>query len=519
MKQPNRNRGLCDRPPHSRFPDAVALVTLAIGLTVQTACSDSRIDVYEFIEMQRNIADDEAPASTTARNELASNRTIDSFHEAAIVAIDADADTENATPSNPARPFTPSGRWRFDKNTQMWKFIGDEPSKDSPQVATESKRTPDQAPTKTRAARLVAHDSTADREISRKSRIAKAIDVRNAAASPENAVPNQNHLREIYDEYHRPYRAGPSDVLRVTLIGLTGVETLAEPTEIRARINRQGFITLPLVGQVKVGDLEIEDIERAIQDAYVPKFVASLGLSVEMHEHVTTDVVVVGAALLPGIVKLNRCQRDVLHAVVLAGGMTQDASGTIILQRIRNPREKVELNVRNTNHLKTALALDPLEAGDVITVVAAQPNTIFVGGLVNAPGPKEFPPGTTINALQALAAGGGIIEAVLPTEATIIRRMSSGEDVFVRVDLEKTKRGEDPNVELAAGDIFWVPETAGTRIMDFLNRTLFLRAGMTVSYNVTGLEFMNRRGLQGTRGGGGGNNLQNSIDPLGFLVP
>lgn len=513
MNQFNRTQGVRLRPLRSRFPDALALFAVAMLAAVQSACSDSRIDVYEFIEMQRSIEDDGSPTSSLASSELASCRAAATHQEMESVANNtADAPT---TTRNPDRPYTPSGRWQFDEKTQMWKFVGDEASPANPRNVTAGPRMPDRSSTKTNTARLVAHDS-AD---GRKSRAATVRDVRNAAAAPADTSPDQNQLRDIYNEFHRPYRAGPSDVLRVTLIGLTGIETLAEPTEIRARINRQGFITLPLVGSVKVGDLEIEDVERAIQDAYVPKFVASLGLSVEMHEYVTTDVVVVGAALLPGIVKLNRCQRDVLHAVVLAGGMSQDASGTIILQRIRNPREKVELNVRNTNHLKTALALDPLEAGDVITVVAAQPNTIFVGGLVNAPGPKEFPQGTTINALQALAAGGGVIEAVLPTEATIIRRMPSGEDVFVRVDLEKTKRGDDPNVELAAGDIFWVPETAGTRVMDFLNRTLFLRAGMTVSYNVTGLEFMNRRGLQGTRGGGGGNNLQNSIDPLGFLVP
>ena len=53
--------------------------------------------------------------------------------------------------------------------------------------------------------------------------------------------------------------------------------------------------------------------------------------------------------------------------------------------------------------------------------------------------------------------------------------------------------------------------------MDFVNRTLFLRAGMTVTYNVTGLEFLNRHNLQGTRAGN--NNIRNSVDPLGFLAP
>lgn len=462
----------------SKTNSSIFLVTIFFAMLANSACSDSRLNVYEFMEFQQEMNEAQFVQSPTNSPSAPKQTTAQGSKSDKTVVVQAHSS------ENPSKgPITPKGRWKFNDNTKMWTFVQDKPA--------------------AARVRLASHGKSDDGEPDELS----------------DEAAGQQVMEQVYTEFHRPYRVGPSDILRVSMTGLTGVEMLTEPTEVLARVNRLGYINLPLVGSVKVGEREIEDVEQAIHDAYVPKFVASLGLSVELHEYSTTDVVVVGAALLPGIVKLNRCQRDVLHAVVLAGGMTQDASGTLVLQRIRNPRDKIELNVRNTNHLKTVLALDPLESGDVINVVAAQPNTVFVGGLVNNPGPKEFPQGTKVNALQALAAGGGVIEAVLPTEATLIRRMQSGEDAFVRIDLEKTKQGRDPNIELAAGDILWVPETVGTRIMDFVNRTFFLRAGMTVTYNVTGLEFLNRRGLQGSRTGGGGNNLQNTVDPLGFLAP
>ena len=324
-------------------------------------------------------------------------------------------------------------------------------------------------------------------------------------------------ISSVLAQMQTPFVTGPLDVLKVSITGLTGPENLTEPTAVLTRIDRNGEIHLPLVGAVKVGGLPLEDVERAIRTAYIPKFVPTLAVSVEIEEYASTDVIVVGAAEIPGIVRLPRTKRNVLHAVAAAGGMTKEASGHITFQRMRDSKERISLYLRNSHDLKSVLALDDLESGDVITVEAEQANLVFVGGLVNAPGPKQFPPGTRLTALQALAAGGGIIEAVFPTEATLIRRMPNGEDVHVRIDLDRTRRGEDPNVMLAAGDIFWVPETFGTRVMDFIDRTVQFRAGATVTYNVTGIEFLNRHALQSQRAGGG--TTRDAVDPIGFLFP
>ncbi|MBN2560124.1 MAG: polysaccharide biosynthesis/export family protein [Phycisphaerae bacterium] len=321
-----------------------------------------------------------------------------------------------------------------------------------------------------------------------------------------------------------PYRAGPSDVLGVALTGLN------EPTEtivLQARVNRDGEISLPMVGTVNVGDRELEDVERAIEAAYVPAIVKAVSVNVEVVSYHTTDVLVTGAVTTPGLIPLRRTQRDLLHAVANAGGVSYDASGQITLKRVRRPAEGITLNVLDPIELEAAFSLEPLESGDVILVEAATPNQVFVGGLVRAPGPKLFPRGTQVNLLQVLASSGGVATEVAPSEATLIRRMPDGRDVQVKLDLDRLQRGEDPNIMLAAGDILWVPETIGTRTVDFFNRNIFFRAGFTASYNVTGnatgIEWLNRRSRQSgafSQGAtNGGNTIQNMVDPFGFLFP
>ncbi len=197
------------------------------------------------------------------------------------------------------------------------------------------------------------------------------------------------------------------------------------------------------------------------------------------------------AVAAPGMVMLPRHQRNLLYAVLSAGGVSSEASGMVSLKRIRRGGETVVVNLTDPVELEAALALDPLENGDIIAVETAFPNTIFVGGLVNAPAPQSYPPGVEISFLQALASAGGLRTDIYPKNGLLIRRMSDDRDIRVKLDLQRLGDGEDENFMLASGDILWVPETNATKFQDFANRTFFFRAGVSVTYDP--IQFENTR--------------------------
>lgn len=316
-----------------------------------------------------------------------------------------------------------------------------------------------------------------------------------------------------------PYHIGSGDSL---IVAVTGREIPFTPN-FSVRVDRDGKIVLPLAGGLSIGGMEAEDVEDAIESALVPAYLTSASVHVEVASYETTQVMVVGAVQKPGLVELRRSEKNLLFAVVYAGGITMRASGMATLKRLRHPGEPaLELNLTDPDQLRSALVIDPLEAGDVIEV-EAQPNFVFVGGLVNAPGPQGYGPGVDVNILQALAGAGGLRTDVTPTEGTLIRRMPDGRDIQVKLDLNRLAQARDPNIQLAMGDILWVPHTIATRVQDFINRNFFLRAGATatVSYNVSGIEFMNRQDLQASgagSGASGGRTLQDNFDPFGFLI-
>jgi len=309
-----------------------------------------------------------------------------------------------------------------------------------------------------------------------------------------------------------PYRVGPGDVLSITIINgdqRSGLEPL------QSRVDRNGEIDLPLVGAVRVIDLELEDVEDAIRTAYVPNVYRTAVVHVELITYESTNVLVIGAVTEPGLIPLRRTERNMLFAIVGAGGVSDIASGEVILRRLRNPQQSATFDLTEPEQLQRALLIPPLESGDILEVRAAQPNTIYVGGLVNRVAPQTYPPGTKITILQAIAAAGGLRTDVSPKMGTLIRRLRDGSQAHVKLDLDRLASGVDLDITLAAGDILWVPDTFETRLQDFINRNIFIRAGVSVNYNVTGIEFLNRASAQSRRFGGG--TLQDSFDPLGFL--
>jgi len=316
------------------------------------------------------------------------------------------------------------------------------------------------------------------------------------------------------DRYLTAYHIGPNDVLEVTLTGLN------EPTAsslYRARVGKQGQIDLPLVGVVQVGGMELADAESAIQAAYVPDVVRNardLAVNIKVVTFDQTNVIVTGAALTPGLIPLRRTERNLLYAMAGAGGATGDASGRVTLSRVRRPGERVSFDLTDPAQLAAALEIAPLENGDIVRVEAATPNMVFVGGLVNRPGPQVLPPGARLSMLQLLASAGGLRTDVFPRAGTLLRRMPDGRDVRVKLNLNRIKSGEDENILLAAGDVLWVPETIETRVQDFINKNVFLRAGFSLNYTMDGQDFLNNAARRSTFNTG---NTQNSFDPLGFL--
>jgi polysaccharide export outer membrane protein len=231
---------------------------------------------------------------------------------------------------------------------------------------------------------------------------------------------------------------------------------------------------LPVVGEVEVGGLTFAQAEEAIIAAHVPDVVTELAVFIQLADRGGTSVLVLGAATQPGLVLLDSNQRNLLYALQQVGGFNPAATGTVRLRPIRPERPEVAYNLNDINDVRRALQAPPLEPGDMLIVEAAAPSAVYVTGLVNAPGAISLPPGSKMSALQAVSTAGGTQPYLDVKEATLIRELENGERVHVKVDYQKLKKGEIPDVQFAAGDILHLPHTPDTMFQEWFTRNVLI---------------------------------------------
>ncbi len=160
--------------------------------------------------------------------------------------------------------------------------------------------------------------------------------------------------------------------------------------------------------------------------------------------------------------------------IVAAGGLTDEASGQIIILRpaglscgpelndteiMANPDKKSSpdnglqiINISINDLLSGKELADPIVlSGDTVTVTKSVP--IYVIGAVNNPRPIFSHTGMTLG--RAIATAGGLTKNGEGQKISIFRR-SGNETNIIQADLERIKNGEISDVELQAFDIIEV---------------------------------------------------------------
>ena len=158
-------------------------------------------------------------------------------------------------------------------------------------------------------------------------------------------VSDMEAARAFLDSQFGPYKVGPHDVLTVMLTEVSGLVGGTGLSAVRVRVDRNGQINLPIVGNISVDGLELKDIENLITDTYVPKVYREAICHVNLAEYEATNVIVTGTVGAPGMISLRRTERNLLYALVLAGGISDASSGWVTLQRLRRPGDPLKLNI------------------------------------------------------------------------------------------------------------------------------------------------------------------------------
>jgi polysaccharide biosynthesis/export protein len=318
--------------------------------------------------------------------------------------------------------------------------------------------------------------NSADRRISMQELLEREQQV--AACAPIPVKPAELELSDLHG-----YRVQPRDVLVVRMIGLSPADRYTE-TVVPARVGEDGKIVLPIVGPIQAAGLELGQLEREIIAAHVPSVARDLTAYVEVAGPEATTVLVLGAAMTPGLVRLPQNQRNILYALSSTGSLGAVSSLRVRLRPVRPERPEVVYDLLDQNDVRRALQAPPLEPGDTLVVEAEGNAAVYVAGLVTRPGAVPVPTRSTISLMAAITATGGLVDFLEPEEATLWRTLTNGDRVQAKIDLKAIQSGCEPDPQLRPGDVVFVPPSLKTRVRQWAAENLrFGPFGMTAVYD------------------------------------
>ncbi len=144
-----------------------------------------------------------------------------------------------------------------------------------------------------------------------------------------------------------------------------------------ARIDSQGRINLPLVGEVAISGLKVDEAQSAIERAYQEgRYLRAPRVTITVEEYAPREVSIQGQVRSPGRYPLPiESSMSILELVTRAGGLTDTAKGTSVrVTRILPDGSKKNFEVdveslikgrRGANVQDSSLVLEP---GDIIFV-------------------------------------------------------------------------------------------------------------------------------------------------------
>ncbi len=236
---------------------------------------------------------------------------------------------------------------------------------------------------------------------------------------------------------------GPGDAIRVTVFNNPDLTT-------ETRLSPQGFISMPLIGQVELKGLSPSAAEaRIAQRLKAGQFLKDPQVSINVMDVRSREVSVLGQVARPGRYTLDERGTRVTDALALAGGITPlgDERVTLMTRRDGHP-EKLVIDVSTVSRSADRSGDVEVKTGDTIFVDKAP--VFYIYGEVNKPGAYPLQKGLSV--VQALSLGGGITVRGTERGMKINRRAPDG--TLQKIDAQPADKVQPDDVIYVSESLF-----------------------------------------------------------------
>lgn len=284
--------------------------------------------------------------------------------------------------------------------------------------------------------------------------------------------------------------SGPYKLVQGDLLEIRGLSSLtltatgpSAPVDYLARVQEDGKIVLPLRKEVMARGKTLVELEALITKQVRPLLANPPAIVVQIKQHESRQVTVIGAVEKPGVHELRSDQLTLYNALSEAGGILKASNLKVGARmiRVRKPGEQQDraftLPVKGLNVPDENVALS---GGETIEVLRFEPDLFTVVGLVTKPGAYEYPPEKTYNLMQALAIAGGSDQTAYPPYATVFRTGQDGKILATTFTITGDDAIDAVAIQIKPGDVIAVQHTVASWSRSLLAQVLRFNFGFYV---------------------------------------
>ncbi len=164
-------------------------------------------------------------------------------------------------------------------------------------------------------------------------------------SSSDSAMPNAQTLfastAELdYTAKAEEYRIGVADLLETSVFR-------AEEFSRQARVDSDGNISLPLLGNIKVEGLTPVQTEQAIAERLRQKYLQNPQVTVFVKEYSSQHITLDGSFKTPGVYPITAGQVNLIQALALGNGLDDlaDPGKIVLFRKVGNQVKAYQLNI------------------------------------------------------------------------------------------------------------------------------------------------------------------------------
>jgi polysaccharide export outer membrane protein len=221
------------------------------------------------------------------------------------------------------------------------------------------------------------------------------------------------------------------------------------------RIDTNGDVTIPMIGQVHVADGTVTQaaakIAQRLRDA---KILNDPQVTLNIAQYAGLNITILGEVHNPGRMELLTAH-NLADVLALAGGVTQFAGKTIEIRHQAGVKPQQQLIHYSRNTDDDTLSETSVLPGDTITVRRA--GIVYVLGGVNRPGGYVMQEDGDLNVTQAISLAYGTVMQAAVSSMRLIRKLPDGRVQETPIPYKDIEKGKVAPPRLEPEDVIYVP--------------------------------------------------------------